>query len=389
VSHVASAAQQRRREPAKRKGVNSGMSDAINFPLSGDSQEQQIPADAEASASQLNISSGASGRSERDAPKSPMAAAAAKAAAFLCAPDRRRRRRALISAPVRVRGVQVTDHECPDEISVTIDVSRAGLLFLAQQGQFRRGMDVAVTFPYSNAPTAIHAEQSGRVARVVEMSDGRCAVAVALGKQFEQPSNYDFVDSCGRRMIQSPEPVVGTAESPAGTKPASATAPGTLPTTNGARGPLVLVVDADNAIREALKTYLCNEGYEVIAVNNCADAREILNMFTPALIIAEVEGEGLPGFDLCAHVKTTRHLKHIPVVLTTRSGYPSDYSNAHSLGAVVCMAKPYKQERLGHVVRLLAPTERAKMQPGPAPRPAPAPRPKCSEPARKSWFRLS
>ena len=39
----------------------------------------------------------------------------------------------------------------------------------------------------------------------------------------------------------------------------------------------------------------------------------------------------------------------------TRSAYPSDYSNAHSIGAVVCMAKPFKQERLGHVVRLLAP----------------------------------
>jgi hypothetical protein len=43
------------------------------------------------------------------------------------------------------------------------------------------------------------------------------------------------------------------------------------------------------------------------------------------------------------------------VLLTTSSGYPSDYANAHSLGAVVCMTKPYKQERLGHVVRLLAP----------------------------------
>ena len=81
----------------------------------------------------------------------------------------------------------------------------------------------------------------------------------------------------------------------------------------------------------------------------------MLSMFTPSLVIAEVEGEGLPGYDLCAHVKANPRLKHIPVVLTTSSGYPSDYSNAHSLGAVVCMTKPYKQERLGHVVRLLAP----------------------------------
>jgi CheY-like chemotaxis protein len=102
-----------------------------------------------------------------------------------------------------------------------------------------------------------------------------------------------------------------------------------------------------------LKAYLTCEGYKVIAVDNATDAREVLNMLTPALVIAEIEGEGLPGFDLCAHIKTTPRLKHIPVMLTTGSAYPSDYSNAHSLGAVVCMAKPYRQERLGHVVRLL------------------------------------
>jgi CheY-like chemotaxis protein len=103
--------------------------------------------------------------------------------------------------------------------------------------------------------------------------------------------------------------------------------------------------------------YLQNEGYEVIAVNNANDAREVLNMFMPAMIVAEIEGEGdlLPGLDLCAHVKSSPSLRRIPVVLTSRSAYPSDYSNAHSLGAVVCMAKPYKQERLGHIVRLLAP----------------------------------
>jgi CheY-like chemotaxis protein len=116
-------------------------------------------------------------------------------------------------------------------------------------------------------------------------------------------------------------------------------------------------------LRDTTKIFLQNEGYEVIAVNNAGDAREVLNMFTPAMIVAEIEGAAdsdvLPGLDLCAHVKSSPSLKHIPVVMTSRSAYPSDYSNAHSLGAVVCMAKPYKQERLGHVVRLLAPLPEA------------------------------
>src|SRR4029077_10219366 len=95
--------------------------------------------------------------------------------------DRRRRRRALISAPVRVRGINVTD-AVVDEISTTIDVSRAGILFLSTSPNYARGMEVAVIFPYSTAPAALHAEQPGRIVRAFATSDGRYAVAVALGE---------------------------------------------------------------------------------------------------------------------------------------------------------------------------------------------------------------
>jgi DNA-binding response OmpR family regulator len=130
--------------------------------------------------------------------------------------------------------------------------------------------------------------------------------------------------------------------------------------------PLVLIVDADSTVRSSLKTALSCDGYEVVAVSSAPEAREVLKMYTPALLIAEIEGEDLPGFELCAHVKSTPRLQTIPVMLLTSSAYPSDYSNAHSLGAIVCMAKPFRQERLRHVVRLLAPTAAAKAQTAPA-----------------------
>lgn len=255
--------------------------------------------------------------------------------------DRRKRRRALISAPVRVRGINVTD-AVVDEISTTIDVSRAGILFLSPSPNYARGMEVAVIFPYSSAPAALHAEQPGRVVRAIGTPDGRYAVAIALGEGIGE----DIVDSCGRKLTDS-SATIRIAAAPLASARHSREP-------NSMR-PLVLVVDADEIARTTLKSYLAGEGYDVMATSNCMDAREVLNMFTPALVIAEIEGEGLPGCDLCAHVKAHPRLRHIPVVLTTTSGYPSDYSNAHSLGAVVCMTKPYKQERLGHVVRLLAP----------------------------------
>ncbi|MBZ5696783.1 MAG: response regulator [Acidobacteriia bacterium] len=256
--------------------------------------------------------------------------------------ERRTRRRALISAPVRVRALDLTGNG-PCEISTTLDVSRTGFLFACSEPAFTVGMEVAVTFPYSRTGIGAQAEQPGRVARVKKMEDGSFAVAIALGIT----AMGDLVDTGGNRLGKQPAP------------PAQAVAP-------DSKKPLVVAVDADPAMREMLKTYLVNEGYDVIAVSSASEAHEVLKMFTPALLISEIEGEELPGFDLCAHVKSTPRLHTVPVVLTTSSAYPSDYANAHSLGAVVCMAKPFRSERLGHVVRLLAPTPQAKEHTAPA-----------------------
>jgi CheY-like chemotaxis protein len=279
----------------------------------------------------------------------------AKAFTVHPAADRRRRRRALISAPVRVRGA----NGGPDEISTTVDVSRFGLLFVTSLDCYSRGMDVMVTFPYSSSKNTIQAEQPGRIVRVHESSDGR-RVAIALGIGVGE----DLVDSSRRKLEAEParmNEAAGIVDS----------------TANISKRPLVLTVDSEAAFRDSLKAYLENEGYEVIAVSSNVEAREVLEIFTPALVIAEIEGENLPGFDVCAHVKTSPRLHRIPVVLITNSAYPSDYSNAHSIGAVVCMARPFKQERLGHVVRLLAPLPEH-LQPKFTPRPGdPTRRPGC------------
>ena len=270
--------------------------------------------------------------------------------------DRRSRRRALISAPVRVRSVDAT-FGGPDEVSTTLDVSRGGLLFLAGSSEFKPGLSVLATFPYSKSLVAAQAEQSGRVVRATKMPDGRYSVAVAL----RSGAGEDLVDSGGRRLSEEPAAEAAAPAYPAGL---------------GSKKPLVLIVDKDLAVRDSLKSYLAVEGYDVIALASAPEAHHALNMFTPALLIAEIEGEDLPGYELCAYVKGTPRLQTVPVMLLTSSAYPSDYANAHSLGAVVCMAKPYRQERLGHVVRLLAPLPRDRKNASPA-RPADPSRRSC------------
>ncbi|MGD0304955.1 MAG: response regulator [Candidatus Acidiferrales bacterium] len=257
-------------------------------------------------------------------------------------PERRRKRRALISAPLRVRTKNLTGAGL-DEVANTVDVSRLGVLFQTGLDCYQRGMELMVTFPYSKVPHGIQAEQPGVVARVQEMEDGKRRVAIVLGVI----AGEHCVDAYGRKLGHTPVhlKLENASNGMLGEKLNRA----------HVKKPLVLAVDASAPTREALKACLEKEGYEVLALSSSAEGRDVLNVVTPSLIFAEVEGEGLPGYDLCAFVKQMPRLRHIPVVLTTSSAYPSDYSSAHSLGAVVCMAKPYKMERITNIARLLAP----------------------------------
>jgi CheY-like chemotaxis protein len=284
---------------------------------------------------------------------SPAAAGPVKSAepAAAVAPvnERREKRRALISAPVRVRSTDITNHDL-DDATTTMNVSRIGILLASKNPVYYRSMDVMVTFPYSKAPKSMQAEQPGRVVRISELPDGRRSIAIALGVKHREDA--EFISASGEKLNAEPaSPKITVERDP-----------------NSLR-PLVLALDAEASVRDSLKSYLAGEGYDVITVTNAQEARDVLSQCTPSLLIAEIEGEGMPGYDICAHCKSTPRLQSVPVMLTTSSAYPSDYASAHSLGAVVCMAKPYRQERLGHVVKLLAPPANAKETVEP-PRPA-------------------
>lgn len=243
----------------------------------------------------------------------------------------------MISIPVRIRCSE-PDGTCIDEISTTVNVSRLGFLFLTPNADYVRAMDVRVLFPYSKDANLRQVEQRATVVRVSELSSGQHAVAIAL------------VQAEGSETS-------GAAAAPATEAYREQVALGAVQSCTHPK-PLILVLDSEPVLLDAARAIFSGEGYEVITVSNARDGREVLNLFTPAIVIAEIEGDGFPGLDLCAHVKSTPRLQRVPVVLITRNGNPSDYSSAHSMGAIVCMAKPFKNERLLHIARLLSPVKR-------------------------------
>jgi CheY-like chemotaxis protein len=259
-------------------------------------------------------------------------AGAASAQNQAAAIERRRRRRAKISAQVHVK--TVNSPEPFEEVCMSIDVSRDGLLFTAKHAGYWKGRQLDVTFPYSTAAAALNTAQTADIVRVTEQPGGKFSVAV----QFLAAKSEARGD---RKSATGPATDAGVS--------------GNGTSAMEKAQSVVLAVEPDTRTAEIMRNMLMQDGYTVIIVPSAKEALEVLRTTVPAVFIAEVEATDMSGHDLCLIIKRNERLALVPVILLTRSAQPADYSASHQLGAVVCMAKPFQPERLQHVVRLVAP----------------------------------
>lgn len=247
------------------------------------------------------------------------------------APDRRRRKRAKIAAQVHVRGVN--SPESFEEVCKSIDVSRHGLLFTAARAGYWKGQRLEVTFPYSPGPAAFNSAQHAEIVRIVER-DGHYAVAV------------QFLDS-----KYNPATVASKFDRSSFGPPSAATyGPARV-----AQQVVVLAVEADPKLADLVRDTLSLDGYAVIIVPTARKALDILRTTVPAVVLAEIEGDDIPGQDLCVIIKRDERLQRVPVILLTNSDKPADNAATQQLGAMFCLSKPFNPERLLQVVRLVAP----------------------------------
>ncbi len=247
--------------------------------------------------------------------------------------ERRRRRRAKISAQVHLRAVN--SPEPFEEVCTTIDVSRDGLQISASRAGYWKGQQLSVTFPFSSASSALNQAQPAEVVRVTQIPGGK----FTIGLQFLS----------ARTEMRGDRKTAAAAFDPANADAHSAGH------AQAVQHSVVLAVEPDARSAETMRNMLLQDGYTVITVATAQDALDMLKTTVPCVFIAEVECEDMSGHDLCLIIKRNDRLRRVPVILLTRSAQPADYSASHEMGAVVCMAKPFKPERLQHVVRLVAP----------------------------------
>lgn len=232
--------------------------------------------------------------------------------------DRRRWCRAMISVRARICG-GVGTLENFEEIVTCLDVSREGIRIPTSRAGYFPDQLLQVTCPFWDNPTGINIPRNAKVVR--------CSITATLTYEIALQFLPGEIDETAL-SLHAASPFASQVR--------------------------VLLVESDPRVRPALAELLGKDGYHVVAVEKPREALEIIQTEVPHVIIAETEGGDICGHDLCAIVKATPHLQHIPVILVTASGMPSDYASSHLIGAIVCIAKPYKVERVRQAVHLVA-----------------------------------
>lgn len=101
---------------------------------------------------------------------------------------------------------------------------------------------------------------------------------------------------------------------------------------------IILVVDDEKEIRELIKIYLKNEGYNIILAQNGEEALKILEDQEVHLIILDIMMPKLDGIKACMKI---RKEKNMPIIMLSAKSEDMDKIMGLTTGADDYMTKPF------------------------------------------------
>jgi two-component system KDP operon response regulator KdpE len=105
----------------------------------------------------------------------------------------------------------------------------------------------------------------------------------------------------------------------------------------------LLVIDDDVKLVEALKLYLTNAGYEVIAATDGLEGLQKMYAHRPDLIILDVMMPKMDGWEACHRI---REISDVPIIMLTARGQEAEKVRGLKLGADDYVAKPFSLKEL-------------------------------------------
>lgn len=120
----------------------------------------------------------------------------------------------------------------------------------------------------------------------------------------------------------------------------------------------ILIVDDDHYFREALQQCLEAMGYKVLASETVKQAIRGFEIFSPDLVLSDVNLPGESGILLLRELKSTH--PDVPVVMMTGFADLLDAVQAAEMGAAALISKPFKEADLEKIFKSIFAPQRQK-----------------------------
>lgn len=108
------------------------------------------------------------------------------------------------------------------------------------------------------------------------------------------------------------------------------------------KGPKVLVVEDDAALRDLLMTRLTLAGYEAFEARNGEEALARIAELRPDAMVLDINMPRVDGFAVLETLRTRGMAKNLRIMVLTARNQADDVRRAIALGAHDYLAKPFK-----------------------------------------------
>ena len=120
-------------------------------------------------------------------------------------------------------------------------------------------------------------------------------------------------------------------------------------------GPLVLIVDDDDGIREYVRVQLELEGYSVREAGSAEEGLAVLEDASPDLILLDVMMPEVDGWEMLQRVQERHGVGSIPVIMFSGKVEEDSLRAATSRGAQGFIGKPFNPQQLIESTKQLVP----------------------------------
>ena len=114
---------------------------------------------------------------------------------------------------------------------------------------------------------------------------------------------------------------------------------------------MILLVEDNEANQLLESSVLMRAGFAVEVAQDAVQARDILKVTTPELILMDIQLPGIDGLTLAGQLRAEPATAHVPIVALTALAMPGDRERTLEAGCVGYISKPIDTRTFADQVR--------------------------------------